>query len=265
MRPLANLVDVNTVTVSPALLRRIAEETLIDLGEDSGAAVVEEWFRAQQASVQAGITTQLQQGILHGEGIDEMVRRISGGGAHAGVMPISRNWAETLVRTSVTAITSDVDTRLFEANGGDDGPLKGVYQVTFFDDRTTQICTVYGGKAWLYPDYTPSGHSLPYSGGTPRHPNCRSLMNPWVKSWEEMGLGADEVNDDLKGALDGELPEGLDGEEWLKDQPLDTQQAILGKEKARLLREGRVDFDDLVDDRGRARTLAEVRKLPSGS
>lgn len=259
------LVNVNTVAVSPELISRIAQRTLIDFGEQGGAAVVSDWFLGQLPTTQQAIAEQLQQGILHGEGTAEMIRRIKGGGRHTGVMKISKDWAKAITRTSVTGIVNEARLETFEASGGDDGPLKGIYQVSTLDSRTTQVCIVYAGKAWLFGpggSKRPSGHSLPYAGGVPRHVSCRSTVNPWVKSWEEMGLDSDELSPGLRKRFDGKVPDEVGGEKWLRGQPPAVQNQILGKGTATLFRDGKVKWNDLVDADGQSRTLTAILANP---
>lgn len=178
--PVADLVDLNTTTVSPGLLRKLVSDTVLDFGGKAGAAPVAKWIDSQRDEVKARLTKELRTGLYRGESIDELARRISGGGKHAGVgnadaaegiMPISRNWAKATARTSVNQITGDVRREMYREN---ERVVKGVVQVSTIDDRTTVTCLAYANRRWLYEgaDLVPDGHSLPFNNGCPRHVAC---------------------------------------------------------------------------------------------
>lgn len=261
LAPVRRFAEFNTVAVGPELLRRLAEDTIVDLGGIDGAAVVADWFRAQEVQTIAAVAQQLQQGVYQGEAIGEMIRRIAGGGRHTGVLQVGRNWARTLVRTSVTAIVNQARGDIFAANRE---TIRGVYQVSHLDERTTLVCIVYAGRGWVYDDagvLVPEGHSLPFNGGTPRHPSCRSTINPWVRSFEEMGIGADELPKSLRDRFSGKIPAGLDGESKLRKASESLQGTVMGKGIAQLWRSGAVSLDQLVDRNGQPLTLKAAREL----
>lgn len=258
LEPLADIVDIATVTVSPEILSRLARESLIDLGEESGAGAVGNWFRSQAVAVQDGIATQLRLGVLHGEGMQEMVRRIAGGGAYDGVLPGARGWADVLVRTGVTEIVDSTHIRVFQENRQ---TLRGMYQITFLDGRNTDICIAYAGKGWVFgkgEEMIPVGHSLPFNNGCPRHARCRSTTAPWVKSWEEMGIAEDELPAALRNQFSGKIPARIDGQSQFEKATEASQNAMVGKGRAQLIRDGRIKVDDLVDSKGRNRSLRDI-------
>lgn len=257
---IADIADVNTVGVAPQLLRALAEETFVDMGA-LGAAPVADWFATQEAQTTAAVIQRIRQGVYFGESIEVMARRILGTPTETGILEVSRHWARALARTSVTAVTTRARTDVYDANRD---TIKGVYQVSTLDDRTTLICIVYSGKGWIYDadgELIPEGHSLPYNGGTPRHVSCRSTINPWVKSYEEMGLDADEIPDRLQRLFNGKIPAGLDGESRLRKASEALQDTVLGKGKAALWRSGAVKLDQLLDSAGRPLTLAAAKEL----
>ena len=51
------------------------------------------------------------------------------------------------------------------------------------------------------------------------------------------------------------------GEEWLKDQPTETQQKILGPARYKLWRSGRVSLADIIDSNGEPLTIDDLRAL----
>jgi len=260
----SGMADVNTTSLSPDLLERISKGSLMNLGPESGAVYAKDWLTKQAADVRAGIQQQIQMGVIRGEGIDEIARRIKGGGLHKGVIPGARNWAKAFTRTSVTNVMNDVRKKVFEENSGKKGPLKGLYQVSALDKRTTPVCVVYAGARWLFGKK--GGELIPvdgleYNGGAPRHVACRSIINPWVKSWEEMGLQDSKALPSVKKRFDGKVPARLNGPNWFAKQPAATQNAILGKGKAQLYRDGEITLGDVITKSGGTRTLKELTAM----
>lgn len=131
--PVRTAVGINTVTVSPELLRRLADDTLISMGGRTGAAPVKEWLATQKDDVVKAFAGQMREGLMRGEGIPELARRISGGGRHDGIGPISREWAEALARTANTAVTAEAREDVYAANSA---VVKGIFHVTTRDERT---------------------------------------------------------------------------------------------------------------------------------
>ena len=56
------------------------------------------------------------------------------------------------------------------------------------------------------------------------------------------------------------MPESTTYQEWLKKQPQDVVDDVLGKTKARLFNEGGLTLDRFVDFKGDVYTLDELRK-----
>jgi hypothetical protein len=74
-----------------------------------------------------------------------------------------------------------------------------------------------------------------------------------------------EANDNLfdlgpgtRESMDGEVPESLTYNEWLKGQPAAVQDDILGPTRGELFRKGGIHLERFVDDSGRKWTLDEL-------
>ena len=84
-------------------LRALVDDTLI-----MGAPQKEHWAR-QAGDLQQRFQDQMREGILAGESVDDLVRRIRGTAANAfkdGIMEVKRYQAAALVRTSVQAVSN---------------------------------------------------------------------------------------------------------------------------------------------------------------
>ena len=82
--------------------------------------------------------------------------------------------------------------------------------------------------------------------------NCRSDKAPVT--------GLDDVSEGQRSALGGAVPKQT-AEEWLKKQPEEKLGKMFGKERARLFKQGRLGFRDLVDDNGSYLSLDDLAKL----
>ena len=88
----------------------------------------------------------------------------------------------------------------------------------------------------------------------PAHFNCRSDIVPVVKP--ELDIGRDIVG--TRPSATGEVKANLTYSQWLKRQPPEFQDEVLGKVRAKLFRDGRLPLDRFVDDCGNTLTLAEL-------
>jgi len=191
-------------------LNRIAGDTLVN------GSTASEWWARQSQDFQDGVGDQLRIGLMKGETVPELTRRVfpsmpdiieaqkAGEPARDIVRTAKRN-AEAIVRTSTLTTMREANMDVYKANAD---VVKGVQWCATLDDRTTDICQKLDGKVWLLPDYEPDGHDEPFPG-TSAHWNCRSAILPELKSWEEL---AEEAGGDTEWAKKmDEFQEGADG------------------------------------------------------
>jgi len=92
---------------------------------------------------------------------------------------------------------------------------------------------------WSLPDYQPKGHNIPFPGASP-HWNCRSVIIPVTKSWEELAKEAggdtelakqlDEIPEGERASIGGPVPAGMTYKEWFGEQTKKRQLEILRPE-----------------------------------
>lgn len=110
--------------------------------------------------------------------------------------------------------------------------------------------------------------------------NCRCLWLPWVKSWRDLGIDADDLEKAARpwlirepGAINeggnrkvlnyGKTTEYFGG--WWETLDFKTQAQIIGPVRTRLIRNGELRWEDLVNkNSGRYYTLAELGFSESG-
>jgi SPP1 gp7 family putative phage head morphogenesis protein len=212
--------------------------------------LLEDWVSGLEAGRLDRVKTALQLGLSEGETIDQIVRRIRGTRAanfEDGVLAISRRSAETMVRTAVNGVTTNARELLYKEN---DDLIKGVQWVSTLDTRTSPICRDRDGEV-----YPPNEGPRP-----PAHPNCRSTTVPVTKSWDELGVDAEEIGESERASMDGQVAEKLTYAEWLRKQSAAVQDEALGPTRAALYRRGGVALDRFVDQTGSLYTLDQLRR-----
>jgi len=209
--------------------------------------LLKSWFADQRAGVGKKVEAQIRLGVLNGEPLGDIVRRVRGrstgkyrtvtlkSGAKrrlykftGGVLQTTTRDAEAVVRTAVNQITNHAHLAVYEANTD---LLSGVMFQATLDSNTTLICGSLDGKTW------PVGS--PDIRTPPLHWQCRSQLVPQVKGFEGMeATSRASEGGPVKGST------RYDG--WLKSQPKGKQETILGKRRSQLFRDGKVTLKDMV-------------------
>lgn len=189
-------------------------------------------------------------GIGAGEGVDDIVRRVAGTRSNAftdGVLQISRHHARTIVRTAV----NHVSTHAREAAYQEMEVVKAVMWVSTLDGKTTDICASLDGREFK----VGQGHR------PPAHMNCRSTTVPVLKSWRELGIDLKQAPAGTRESMNGLVPAKQTYATWLRKQPADFQNSVLGVERGKLFRRGKVPLRRFVDHRLRPLKLSELEAL----
>ena len=179
----------------------------------------------------------IQTGVVEGSTVQSLTRDI------VSVTNRHKRQAETLVRTSVNHISSEARSAVNQAN---DDILKGEEWVAVLDSRTTIGCATLDGKILGF-------NEPPF---TPRHWGCRSLRVPVLKDeYQEGGL------EGTRASIQGPVSAKRTYSGWLKDQSPEFQDQMLGKERGKLFRSGRIKLDQFVDDNYNPVSLEQLRVL----
>lgn len=234
------LLDANLVAVTLTAQDALA---LVDSSLIAGSPL-KDWWAEQSRQMREKFAQQMRVGFISGESDADLVRRVRGTrelGYADGLMEVSRRMAKILVRGAGSSIVSATRKKLILDNPS---VFEGIQQISVLDGRTSRTCISYAGKVWEVPGYKPVGHSLPYNGGVPRHPNCRSTEIPVIR--EELGGGpADDVDFDT----------------FLEGKPSSEVDGLLGKGRADLYRAKQITLSELVDQNGRPLTLEQLRNI----
>ena len=137
------------------------------------------WFSSLQRADQQRLESAIRLGVVQGESIDDIVRRVRGTrGARFtdGILQTTRRQTEAIVRTGVNHATNMARGEVFDANSDIFERLK--WSATL-DGRTTLICANRDGRVTPSKDGSvPEGFEMldPPDARPPAHVSCRSIM-----------------------------------------------------------------------------------------
>lgn len=213
--------------------------------------LLKEWGKDLQASAFAKVRDSIRIGFVEGETIDQMVRRIRGTRKENykdGILEINRRNAEAIVRTAVAHTAQSARDDVFAANAD---IVKAWKFVATLDSRTSATCRGLDGQVF----------ELGKGPKPPRHFNCRSTATPVLRSWREMGIDIDETPNpaETRASMNGQVPASETYDSWLRKQPREFQDEVLGKTKAQLFRAG-LTLPKFLNRRGDELTLEQLRK-----
>lgn len=202
-------------------------------------APLADWWDAQSNHVKFNLRGVVNRMVSDGQTAQQAAQEFSA------VFDGSRRFAKTLVLTAHSAVAEQARDNLYKAN---DDIVKGVYQLSTLDSRTSPICRVRDGLQWDN-QHKPIGHDQEYKR-PPLHYRCRSLMLPLIEG----------MTYSTRASADGQVDANLNYEGWLKRKSQTEQDEILGKGKAQMWRDGKITFADMLDQTGREISLKELEE-----
>jgi len=238
---------------APQTVKALTSNTLLY------GAPLKDWWAKQAEETAFKFAAQVRQGIAQGESLQQIIYRIIGNKRQgtAGIMDIARRHASTLVHDSIMKVTNDARTAFYQEN---DDVIRGMMQLSTLDSHTTPICIAYSGAKWDLTGNPIEGNTLPYNGGCPRHPNCRSIIIPIMRSMKELtGLNIPEKKTGTRASDLGQIKADITFERFLNMHNDEYVNKLLGVGKADLWRKGKITLQQLVDQTGRPLTLKELK------
>ncbi|WP_417764689.1 phage minor head protein [Shewanella chilikensis] len=258
-RMIGAFTDADIAVPAPAQVISAAIETPISLGQ-AGAISLNPWLADISNKQKQRIENEIKLGYANGRTNADMVRAIVGTKSNKftdGIADIDRRSAVTLVRTATNHYASTARKKVYEQNKR---VVIGHVWVSTLDKRTSDICIGLDGKELYY-----DKGEVRYP---PAHPGCRSSTSPIVKGRKPI------PDNSQRASKGGELKDGklitdpkpvsskLTYLEWLKTQPAQFQDAVLGKTKGKIFRNSGVSVDKfssmLVDRVGKPLTIKDM-------
>lgn len=135
------------------------------------------------------IEQEVATGLLLADSIDTVTRRV-----HSKVRKVARWQLRSVVDTATKHVAGEARQAFLDANAGPDGVVKGHQWLSTIDLHTTvEWCIPRDGLVWDT-NYEPIGHGYEWGAGPKRiHWGCRSDETAVLKSWEELGVDANEL------------------------------------------------------------------------
>jgi len=258
-------VQINSFRASPEVLGAIVD------GQAARGRTLRQWFKKLGDDRFGRLEQAVRLGLLEGETTPQIIRRLMA------AEEITKRSAAALVRTSITSVATQARQAFYSANRD---VIKGVRWVSTLDGRTSAICQSRDNK-----EYPVDSGPRP-----PAHPTCRSTIPPIVKGWDELaadgGLNLKRGSNNIdklyrkelkragfspseiplimrnaRASMSGPVKKDLSYEQWLRRQPKEFQDDVLGRTRAELFRKGGLTLDSFVDQRsGKQFSLAELAK-----
>lgn len=246
LRSLETLVPVRVEWVAPAAEALAAIAVTQPFTEDG--AILKSFVKGWSESLIEKVQGQIRMGLVEGEGVETIRRRIEAdvleGGT--GTLRRARQKARAIVRTYANHVTSVAREEVYKANSD---VIEAEVWTATLDDRTCPSCGALDGR------------EFPIGKGprTPLHAACRCLRRPKIKGRDAL-IRAGLLSEGSRASIDGPVPANMTFPEWLKRQPAKVQKDVLGKTRADLFREG-TKFDKFVSDENEVLTLDELRRV----
>ncbi|MBW7990033.1 MAG: hypothetical protein FVQ84_08470 [Planctomycetes bacterium] len=263
----------NFVVPAAPILEQIVTKTKIR------GKLLNDFFNELGTKLESQVSSRINVGLVEGQSIDDITRAIRGTaktGFRNGILEGTRREVAAVVRTAVNHTVTQAREETYKAN---DDVIKEVRYVATLDSKTTVICAGLDGEVF------PIGEGP----RPPQHFQCRSTTTAVVKSFKELGfdnlkelppktraaapIGQREIKElrragatkaeirTMQRSLNGQVPATETYGTWLKRQPGDTQNKVLGPTRAKLFREGKVKINRFTNDNNRPLNLNEIREL----
>jgi SPP1 gp7 family putative phage head morphogenesis protein len=231
IRSLGQVVDgVNFAMPSDSQITAAVFNTpLGDIGGSAGGSLLEPWLDDMTATEIKRVQGAIRMGYAQGETTGDIVRRIRGtkaSGYSDGVLAITKRNAETVARTALQHAAQQARGEVWKAN---DSVIKRRKIVATLDSVTSAICRSLDGQ------------EFPLDKGPvpPFHPNCRTgEVAVLDDKYKELSRGRTRSERDPETGKVGKVSADQAYYSWLKTQPADVQNSIIGPTRGKLLRNG---------------------------
>lgn len=215
-------------------------------------------FPKEQATL---VRNAVSTGFFEGKTTPDIVRDIVGTrGANYkdGILNVSRNSANRMVRTALSHVSTVAREKTYEQFSD---VLRYYEWVSTLDSRTSPVCRARDGNV-----YEIGKGPLP-----PAHYNCRSTTAPLLDDEVEVAKGKNGAKiltklpqGGTRASEDGQVSADLTYQDWLKKQSKKFQDDVLGPTRAKLFRDGQLELSQFINDRGQQLTLDELKsKFPT--
>lgn len=215
--------------------------------------LLKDWAEDLSGSRLRRIKDTIAVGYTQGKTTADIVREIRGTKAlnyADGLLDTSRREVDAVVRTALSHTAQITRTRFTEEN---DDILGDEMWVSTLDGRTSKECRERDHLLYSKGEHKPVGHSVPWRAGPGRiHWCCRSTSIALLKGQKSLSGS--------RASGGGPVDANLTYADWLKQQPADIQDQVLGKKRGDAYRAGAKE-DAYTNDKGRMLSLKQAAEL----
>ena len=238
----AKLLDSSTVPsisigagLEPAIITGILNNSKMFLTPDGKGKTIDDIIKQFSKAVKKDVKSVITTGLTAGDTTDVIAKNITS---------LSKTRTIDQARAVVLTVANHVgnQTRI-ETWKEYDELFEGMEYIAVLDIRTTILCASRDGK--IYPF-----DKLPH---LPAHYRCRSTLSPKIKPEYELST------DTTRASMNGQIKASMNYGDWLKTQSNAVQNEVLGKERAKLFRDGKITLDKFVSKNGDVLTLEELK------
>lgn len=242
---LSNMATLSVAGVNVDQVAGILTKTPMILINDIGTTklTIDQAVRQFSGTTSTTVNRTLQAGLAEGKTTKEIANEIT---------KIVKNrttaQAEALIRTAANHAGATARKSVYDENSD---ILDGEKFTAVLDSRTSLSCAGNDGKIF------PVGEGVE----PPLHFNCRSIRIPVVKpEYTVKGLKGERASRGESGKTEY-VGANVTYGGWLRKQPTSFQDKALGKERAKLFRNGGLTIDKFTNNKNIAYSLDELREL----
>ena len=234
------------ITATKTIMPKIPKTNYLDVPLPTGQ-LADEVLKKFTTDESDRIINAVRRGIFEGKTNSQILQVVRGTRKNRfndGIISTSTRNANAIVRTLIAHSTTEARMAVGKANS--DILEDRIRILATLDSRTSSVCRA---KDWQ--EYPFERQYLP-----PFHINCRST---WVFIVKDKGTGVD------KRASQNGVVKAQSYYDWLKTQPNDFQDEVLGKSRAELFRSGGLSAEQFrnlqLDKNFKPRTLKEIQDI----
>lgn len=215
----------------------------------------EDWFSDIESSTRRKVFDTVRRGVSDGLSTDAIVRSVRGTKAASrkdGILNVTRNEADMLVRTTRTAVSNVAYEQTYAALGAE-----YVMVCATLDGRTSMYCATHDGVRYKLGTKYPS---------PPYHPHCRTVLMPDVNNGEfELRTSntsfksISKMTGEEREKLEYSMVDGKNYSQWFASQSAEFQKEWLGPARYKLYKDGNYSLNRFTDANGSAYTISELK------
>lgn len=222
--------------------------------------LLRDWSKSIEADRMVKVRNAVRTGYLEGKTTDQIVRSIRGtraAGYADGFLERPRKDLAAVIRTAVSHTAATARQEFIKANAE---ILKAERWISTLDDGTSAPCRIRDQLQYEVLTHKPIKHHIPWLQGPGRlHFNCRSTSSPVTKSWRELGIPIDEMTPGQRASMDGTVSAELNYSAWLDKQSDERKAQVLGRERYKLYKDGKLALEDFYSPSGEWLTLDQIK------